>query len=388
VLHGGLFIDKTVIHPDSIENGLLNDYKNIVLHEVRYDNSGRLIGDITVYYNDDTHQDYTVDLRYIPELDNLTDVSKGASVEDNSSEKDNLTQAKEKVGVTPNMEKYWDALSDEAKLALGNGDTITIKGIEITADNFSTSERILKMAMRNGKIESNIKAMEKKSSVVLEKEREREARKWLAKNLPSLNSEERTQFVDKLLRGGSEMWGNYRNGVIEILNGAPRGTVYHEAFHYVMDMLISDTEKERILGIAKEAYNTNDTWEAEERLANDFRRYVMDENATGIIGKLKRWFRSLKDKITRHNRIKDTTVNQLFWQINNGKFANKSLIADRASRNNQQMLREIRNVQIKRLDWNNLAESTREAIEESGLTKEAYDKMCLEEKEQYVKCRG
>jgi hypothetical protein len=155
-----------------------------------------------------------------------------------------------------------------------------------------------------------------------------------------------------------------------------------------MDMLISDTEKKRILGIAKEAYNTNDTWEAEERLANDFRRYVMDENATGIIGKLKRWFRSLKDKITRHNRIKDTTVNQLFWQINNGKFANKSLIADRASRNNQQMLREIRNVQIKRLDWNNLAESTSEAIEESGLTEEAYNKMCLEEKEQYVKCRG
>ena len=109
---------------------------------------------------------------------------------------------------------------------------------------------------------------------------------------------------------------------------------------------------------------------------------------TGVIGTIKKWLRKLMDKINRYNRISDTTINQLFWEINNGHFAKASTAIEGEKENKEVVLREIRNVQNKRYQWDNLNNTTRENIIESGLSKEAYDNMSLEEKEQYIKCRG
>ena len=187
---------------------------------------------------------------------------------------------------------------------------------------------------------------------------------------------------------GGKYWGSYRSGVIQIQINAPMGTVYHEAFHYVLDMVLSPEERQQILDIAKEEYGFNDNWMAEERLANDFRRYAMDENAEGFTGKLRRFFRKLMDKITRYNRISDATINQLFWKINNGELAQKAIQAESFEDNRQRVLREIRNVQKEKLAWNNLPSDTRKALVSSGLSEAAYMQMSLEEKDQYVKCRG
>jgi hypothetical protein len=94
------------------------------------------------------------------------------------------------------------------------------------------------------------------------------------------------------------------------------------------------------------------------------------------------------DRINRYNRISDDTVNQLFWKINNGQFAKLSTAIEEEKENKEVVLREIRNVQNKRYQWDNLNNTIKENIKESGLSKEAYDNMSLEEKEQYVKCRG
>jgi hypothetical protein len=166
------------------------------------------------------------------------------------------------------------------------------------------------------------------------------------------------------------------------------GTIYHEAFHYVLDMVLSPEERQQILDIAKEEYGLNDNWMAEERLANDFRRYSLDENAEGFTGKLRRFFRKLMDKITRHNRISDATINNLFWKINNGEMVQKSKIAESFEDNQQRVLREIRNVQKEKMIWRNLPADTRKALSSSGLSEAVYEQMSLEEKNQYVKCRG
>ncbi len=309
-------------------------------------------------------------------------------------------EAKQKKIVTRQTKDAWAAIPDNLKLKLFNkGASLVLKynniGYTVSLSNMGNFLRILtdaNMAAKAGKLEITeaAKPMEKEGSVI-SRENERAARRWLAKNLPSLSSEERTQFVDKLARMGdnaSKYWGSYRSGVIQIQRNAPMGTVYHEAFHYVMDMILDHKEKNTILDIAKQEYGVSDGWTAEERLANDFRRYAMDENATGIVGRIKRWLRILKDKMARYNRISDATITQLFWKINNGELVEKSELVENFEETQQRVLMEIRNVQNEKMAWRNLPSDTKAALKSFGLSEAVYSEMSLEEKEQYVKCRG
>lgn len=297
----------------------------------------------------------------------------------------------------------WAAIPDDLKLKLVNeGATLVLTykagshqtSFEASLSNRANFIRILNdanMAAKSGnlKVSEAVKPMEK-DGVTLSREKEREARRWLAKNLPSLSSEERTLFVERIARAGEnggKMWGSYRAGVIEIQRNAPMGTVYHEAFHYVLDMVLSPEERQEILNIAKEEYGIEDIYAAEERLANDFRRYAMDGNATGIMGRIKRWLRKISDKINRYNRISDTTINQLFWKINNGELAQKSQTAESFEETQQRILMEIRNTQKEKTAWKNLSRETKQALKDSGLSEAAYTDMSLEEKQQWLKCR-
>ena len=309
--------------------------------------------------------------------------------------------------VTRQNKDAWAAIPDDLKLKLVNeGATLQIAFFNATDRVINNRVMTISMSNRpelikvlnqannaakagNMRVSEAVKPMEK-SGITLSREKEKEARRWLAKNLPSLSSEDRMQFVEKMTRAGEsggKMWGNYRAGVIEIQRNAPMGTVYHEAFHYVLDMVLTPEEKQAFLDIAKKEYGLTDEWVAEERLANDFRRYAMDENATGIMGNIKKWLRRLKDRITRYNRIEDSAVNQLFWKINNGEFAQRSLQAESFEENQQRILREIRNVQKEKVAWRNLDKGTQQALRDAGLSEAVYADMSLEEKEQWLKCR-
>lgn len=298
----------------------------------------------------------------------------------------------------PRKTKYaWEAIPESMRVDLMSGKSIelTVNGQTKTLSVNSVQETIKTLQewntlakLNKDSIQASVKPMEK-DGITLTRENERKARQWLAKNLPMLSSEERTQFVDKIARGGDnadKMWGSYKAGVVEILRNAPEGTVYHEAFHYVMDMVLSDSERSKVLEIARGAYKVKDNWTAEERLASDFRRYALNENAEGIIGKLKRWFRNIKDRIMRYNRISDATINQLFWKINNGELAQKSRDAESFDRRQQQVLREIRRVRNEKLEWKKLGRDAKSTFKDLGITEDSYQKMSLEEKEQYLRC--
>lgn len=295
----------------------------------------------------------------------------------------------------------WGVIEDTLKLRLVNEGVplqFSYNGKKVIAGLANVQELIktlkeANMAAKNGTLEVTeaAKPMEQ-SSETAQKENEREVRRWLAKNLPTLSSEERTQFVDKLAREGdnaNKMWGNYKSGVIEIKRNAPEGTVYHEAFHYVMDMVLSPEEKQDVIELARKEYGRDLSYYAvEERLAEDFRRYALDENATGIVGTLKRWFRKLMDKINRYDRISDTTINQLFWKINNGEMAQKAVQVENYEEQQQRVLGEIRNVQKEKYSWRNLDAEIKGNLKASGLSQATYEQLSLELQEQYVKCRG
>ena len=309
-------------------------------------------------------------------------------------------EMKQNKTVTRQNKDAWAAIPDALKQALvNNGARLQLsyngKTVVISLSNRNELIKELSnanMAAKSGSLQVSeaVKPMEK-DGITLSREREREARRWLAKNLPSLSSEERTQFVDTIARAGKDggkVWGSYRGGVIEIQRNAPMGTIYHEAFHYVMDVVLSPEERQAFIDVAKQEYGITDEWAAEERLANDFRRYALDENAEGIVGRIKRWLRKIKDRITRYNRIDDATVNQLFWKINNGELALRSSQAESFEERQQQVLREIRNVQKEKTAWRNLSASTRQSLKSSGLSEVVFNQMSLEEKEQYIRCKG
>ena len=205
-----------------------------------------------------------------------------------------------------------------------------------------------------------------------------------------LNSSERVKFVSKLTyagKDGMKVWGTYKNSMIHILENAPMGTTYHEAFHYVVDMLLDKEQKDQLFNAAREQYGKKSLLELEENLAEDFRKYCLTENARGIIGKLKRWFRRLKDAILRHNRIDNPTINTRFWNITNGKFAQAKESKVSYDRYTSKVAESVHRARERKMEWKNIGDEARRNLEEEGLNIAQYSNMSLAEQEQWIKCR-
>lgn len=159
---------------------------------------------------------------------------------------------------------------------------------------------------------------------------------WLRKNLPQLNDRTRLEIIKGLIpimQSGKKAWGRYRNGIITLSDIAAKGTLYHESFHYIFDMLLTLEEQNSILEEAKNIWGNKSKLELEEELAEAFRQYVMNQeeqiivnNKTVSLGKrVLQFFKSLFVKQQHINKSLDV-LNQLFKDINTGKYANKQPI--------------------------------------------------------------
>ena len=294
----------------------------------------------------------------------------------------------------------WQKIPDNLKLKMFNsGAVIEVSDTSssVTIDSSMTEDEIaetLSSLMENFKEAKEApKAMRKTSEAISVTESEEEARKWLEKNLPALSSAERTMFVDKLISAGKDanlMWGCFRNGIIQILRNAPAGTVYHEAFHYVFDFVLTQDEKDTILNTARSIYNMEESsdLEVEEKLAEEFRKYVIDESDTSIAGKIKRWFKKILNSIKKWMKVDNSAVTTLFHEINTGAFANRSVASERYAKNQQRVLREIRDIRYNKFMWENLDGNVIKALEGNGITRQEYESMCIDEREQWVNCKG
>ena len=155
---------------------------------------------------------------------------------------------------------------------------------------------------------------------------QQQERRWLAKALPNLNQAERLRVVDAAIKVGNAKnpitaWGMFQNGVITIWDKAARGTLYHEAFHAVTDLLLTDDEKKAMFDSARQSYGNLEPIALEERLAEDFRRYIQLEEKP-VVGRLIRLFRTIKH-ILQNLLGKEPYLNTLFYKINRGEFANR-----------------------------------------------------------------
>lgn len=155
---------------------------------------------------------------------------------------------------------------------------------------------------------------------------------WVNKALPQTANRVRiVQGFVKLLSDPSELYvGKFINGAIELSeNYATKGVAYHEAFHFVFNALMNNTEREYLLRNARKALGENTSViDAEEWLADMFADYV-GKKETGFwstkIGKaLNTIFSWLKDMIGIAN-TNQSKINEMFNSIYKGEFANREM---------------------------------------------------------------
>ena len=159
---------------------------------------------------------------------------------------------------------------------------------------------------------------------------------WMQKALPQLSKEDHVRIVKGLIKiangeNPEYAYGKTQQGVMTISEVAASGTVYHEAFHAVIDVLLDEQEVDELFKKGSKRYgierdSLDNEIAIEESLAEDFRRFVQREQAyqedleqSSDISKV---FKTLKHAVkTWLNNI--SYINNMFYRINKGEMANR-----------------------------------------------------------------
>ena len=169
---------------------------------------------------------------------------------------------------------------------------------------------------------------------------------FVHKLLPQMSSSNRIRIVNGLIKigGNQKAWGQFRDGVIYLSNEAAPGSGYHEAFHAVIDTLLSEDEVETMFKEAANKYGNLDRVDLEDRLAEDFRRY-MQLNEIPAVGSVVKLFRSLKH-ILQNLFGKEPYLNNLYYRISRNKLESK--LSDNIYRENERSINNTLDRTLKR----------------------------------------
>lgn len=232
-----------------------------------------------------------------------------------------------------------------------------------------------------------LKAATEEEYEVWDKEKEL---KWLRKNLPFLSEKTRLQFVDGLIPimgTDRKAWGKFNKGIITLSNIAIKGTLYHEAFHSVFHILLSDRDRAEIMKEAREKYGNKTAIQLEEELADAFMNYVIDQEYLSLGQKIIKFFKNLFIKVTHWKRSQDA-INSLFEDIQNGKYKNIRPYVH-VNKDTYQLEQDIENSNIKYINKTNfysLKESLQTLLKSKGITPNIYNNMTKEEQEYLRDC--
>lgn len=140
--------------------------------------------------------------------------------------------------------------------------------------------------------------------------------------LPQLSAEDRVKIVGSLIKiPNGEAWGQFKDGIITLYRNAAKGTAYHEAFHFVFNSLMTDTEIENAYQSAEKQWGNLSPIELEERMAEDFRRYIQNEET--FVGRLKNLWSKLK-ALLNHFNSNWCYLDRVYSDINKGRYANRN----------------------------------------------------------------
>lgn len=172
--------------------------------------------------------------------------------------------------------------------------------------------------------------------------------------LPQLSEEGRVRLVDGLIKISDSdnpgyAWGMLKKGTIVLSDRAARGTLYHESFHFVSQVLMSRAERRRLYKAAALKYGDKSLMDLEELLAEDFRRYTQGIEDTEVkqMNFIQRMFSSIRD-IIKGIFGKNIELDQLFSEINRGRYARrKAKLAADTSYRETEFSREMQSIKDK-----------------------------------------
>ena len=150
---------------------------------------------------------------------------------------------------------------------------------------------------------------------------------WIRRVLPQLSEQDRVRVVKGLIRvanQGAVAWGSYQNGIITLSDVAAEGTTYHEAFHAVFDLLLSEDEKVALLNEAREKWGDLAEQDLKEELAEAFREYMASREDRSLSRKILDFFKELFAKVTNFKFMKPS-MTAYFQMINQGRYSRETL---------------------------------------------------------------
>ncbi len=213
--------------------------------------------------------------------------------------------------------------------------------------------------------------------------RERELER-IKKMFPNLSENGRILVVNGLRRiseygNATSIYGHFRDGILYINSESPRGTGFHEAFHYVVQTLMTNKESETLFKEAAKIYGDMSEIALEEKLSEDFRHFMNGFDDTTILGKIKSAFKNLK-YIIKQVTGNINYLDNLFYSIYKGSYASRK---ESLEDNFQTNLLKLKN---SRVAYEYLSEDIRNSLEKRGITREDYNNLNTEDKERMIFC--
>ena len=261
--------------------------------------------------------------------DSTPSSSEASNISTTSEQLEDQAKKKGLLG-TSKRKELWKALNNSQQETILNTKGLRQKQLMDGLDRaFNVSNKKFDLSKLGGSIEKylGMKPLYRRVTESKEQIRDKEI-KWLSKALPNLSEEERIKVVEGLIEiseedGGGFAWGQFKQGIITISNLAARGTVYHEAFHAVTHTLLNDSEYDELFKAGREKYGDLSEIEVEEKLAEDFRRYMQLEEMP-FVGRVVKIFRNLKH-IIQNLLGNEPYLNKLYYSINDGVYSNREV---------------------------------------------------------------
>lgn len=140
----------------------------------------------------------------------------------------------------------------------------------------------------------------------------------LSRMLGDIPTDIKSNIYDIYKTYGAHAHGLFTEGMIVLADDSEVGTSYHEAFHVVMNMYLTEDQYKNIIN--KERIGEETDLAVEERLSEQFREYKLTDGEIAPKGRLARFFEDVLYAIKKILGL--VKARDLFYNINNGGFKN------------------------------------------------------------------
>jgi len=149
---------------------------------------------------------------------------------------------------------------------------------------------------------------------------------WFKKNYPDVPIEVLDDLREIAGKGPARYWGVFKNASVFIAEQAKEGTAYHEAFHVVFNLMLTDAERQQILDegsrFAKGAIAIEEYW------ADAFIDYQLSDGNTAhtlpekVADFFKRLWHIIKIITERTGLTKPASMEDYMYRVSRGLYGN------------------------------------------------------------------